>query len=91
MKKHSALLMFILSANSSLYSMQSSLDTNIDSILKIKPDINYYENLKYQEIKKYQKLKEKEIKSTYDFGFNIDINKEERTLDGIKIDIGTNF
>ena len=79
-----------------LYSVNSiqnhyPFESNIDSILKIKPQTKYYEDLKYQEIKKYQDLNDKEIKSDYEFNFNIDINKEERTIDGIKIDIGTHF
>ena len=64
----------------------------IESILKIKPEIKYDENLKYEEINKHkenQDLTEKYNK--YDFGFNIDINKELRTIESIKIDIGTNF
>lgn len=64
----------------------------IESILKIKPEIKYDENLKYEEINKYkenQDLTEKYNK--YDFGFDININKELRTIESIKIDIGTNF
>ena len=64
----------------------------IESILKIKPEIKYDENLKYEKINKYkenQDLTEKYNK--YDFGFNVDINKELRTIESIKIDIGTNF
>lgn len=64
----------------------------IESILKIKPEIKYDENLKYEEINKYkenQNLDEKYNK--YDFGFNLDINKELRTIESIKIDVGTNF
>ena len=67
------------------------MKTNIDSILKIKPEINYDENLKYQEINKYKESNDKEIKSNYDFGFYLDVNKEERTINSIKIDVGTNF
>ena len=58
---------------------------------KIKPEINYDENLKYQEINKYKESYDKEIKSNYDFGFYLDVNKEERTINSIKIDVGTNF
>ncbi|MBU0924111.1 hypothetical protein KKG81_04440 [bacterium] len=93
MKIHSSSLIFILTliTISSVYSKENNLETNIDSILKIKPEINYSENLKYQEINKYKESKNKEIKSHYDFGFNLDVNKEERTIEGIKIDVGTNF
>ena len=93
MKKYSSLLMYILIILYSVNSIQNHYPfvSNIDSILKIKPQTKYYEDLKYQEIKKYQDLNDKEIKSDYEFNFNIDINKEERTIDGIKIDIGTHF
>lgn len=75
---------------SSLYSEEIK-EKNIESILKLKPLIKYDENLKYQEINKYKKNEEIKKKSNYDFGVDVDINKEERTIDGIKIDIGTNF
>ena len=95
MKKYSISSIFVLSflTNLSLHAMDDFInqETNIDSILKIKPQTKYYEDLKYQEIGKYQDLNDKEIKSDYEFNFNIDINKEERTIDGIKIDIGTHF
>ena len=93
MKTHSSLLIFILTliASSCAYSEEKTLETNIDSILKIKPEIKYNENLKYQDINKYKESKNKDIESNYDFGFNLDVNKEERAIDSIKIDIGTNF
>ena len=93
MKKKSTSLLFILTfiTFSCLYAKEKKLETNVDSILKIKPEIKYNENLKYQEINKYQEIKNNELKSNYDFGFNLDINKEQRTIDSIKIDVGTNF
>ncbi|MDZ7817278.1 MAG: hypothetical protein U5K55_01130 [Aliarcobacter sp.] len=93
MKNNFISLLFILTliTISSAFSKENILETNIDSILKIKPEIKYDENLKYQEINKYNEVKSNEIKSNYDFGFNLDINKEKRTIDSIKIDIGTNF
>ena len=64
----------------------------IESILKIKPEIKYDENLKYEEINKYKENQDLSEKySNYNFGFDIDINKELRTIESIKIDIGTNF
>jgi hypothetical protein len=92
MEKHSASFIFILTflIITSLYSLEIK-ENNIDSILKIKPEIKYNENLKYQEINKYKDSKDKEIRSSYDFGINVDINKELRTIEGIKIDVGTNF
>ena len=92
MEKYSTSFIFILTflIIPSLYSLEIK-EKNIDSILKIKPEIIYDENLKYQEINKYQHAKDKEIKSNYDFGINVDINKELRTIEGLKIDVGTNF
>ena len=63
----------------------------IESILKIKPEIKYDENLKYEEINKYKEKDLTENISKYDFILNIDIKKELRTIESIKIDIGTNF
>ncbi|MDY0051464.1 MAG: hypothetical protein RBR65_02890 [Aliarcobacter sp.] len=95
MKKYSISSIFILTFLniSSLNAMDSFHDqeTNISSILKIKPEIKYDENLKYQEINKYTETKDKEIKSNYDFGVDVDVNRELRTLDSFKIDVGTNF
>ena len=39
----------------------------IKSIIKIKPEINYNENIKYEKIPEY-KLEEKETKNKFDFG-----------------------
>ena len=95
MKKYSISSIFILFLlnNLSLYAMDHFInqETNIDSILKIKPPIKYNENLKYQEINKYSESKNKDTKSTYDFGVDVDVNKELRTIDSLKLDIGTNF
>jgi hypothetical protein len=93
MKKYSTSFLFIFTFITicSAYSKENHMKTNIDSILKIKPEINYDENLKYQEINKYKESYDKEIKSNYDFGFYLDVNKEERTINSIKIDVGTNF
>ena len=62
----------------------------IKSIIKIKPEINYNENIKYEKIPEY-KLEEKETKNKFDFGFDIDINQEEKTIDYWKVDVKTNF
>lgn len=64
---------------------------DIESILKIKPDIKYDENLKYEEINKYSESKDNDIKLNYDFDIHVDYNKELKTIEGIKIDVGTNF
>lgn len=92
MGKYSTSFIFILTflIIPSLHSLEIK-DKSIDSILKIKPEIKYEENLKYQEINKYQNTKSEEMKSIYDFGINVDINKELRTIEGVKIDLGTNF
>ena len=95
MKKYTISSIFVLFflTNLSLYAMDDFInqETNIDSILKIKPPIKYNENLKYQEINKYSESKNKDTKSTYDFGVDVDVNKELRTIDSLKLDIGTNF
>ncbi len=65
---------------------------DIDSILKIKPIEKYDENYKYEDIDKYYIKKDYfGIKSDYDFDIRIDVNKEQRTFDGFKIDIGKKF
>lgn len=64
----------------------------IESVLKIKPQIKYDENIKYKEINKYkEKYYDEGIKFNYDFGIYLDVNKELMTIEGIKIDVGTNF
>ncbi len=62
----------------------------IESIIKIKPEINYNENIKYEKIPEY-KLEEKESKNKFDFGFDLNVNQEEKTIDYWKVDIKTNF
>ena len=62
----------------------------IESIIKIKPEINYNENIKYEKIPEY-KLEETQSKSNFDFGFDIEINQEEKTIDYWKVDVKTNF
>ena len=64
--------------------------SEIESIIKIKPEINYNENIKYEKIPEY-KLEETRSKSNFDFGFDIDINQEEKTIDYGKVDVKTNF
>ena len=92
MKKYSTSFLLVLTFlnGSSIYS-QEIKETNIESILKLKPPIKYDENLKYQEINKYIEPWGKNKKSNYDFGINVDINQELKTIEGIKIDVGTNF
>lgn len=95
MKKYSISSIFVLSflTNLSLHAMDDFInqELNIDSILKIKPPVKYYENLKYQEINKYNESKNKDAKSNYDFGVDVDVNKELMTIDSLKLDVGTNF
>jgi hypothetical protein len=95
MKKNSISSLFVLLILNTLssFAMDNYInkETNIDSILKIKPPIKYEENLKYQEINKYTESKSSDKKSNYDFGVNVDINKELRTIDALKLDVGTNF
>ena len=64
----------------------------VESILKIKPIEKYDENYKYEDVDKYHiKKDDLGIKSNYDFDIRLDINKELKTFDGFKIDIGTKF
>lgn len=69
----------------------SNLNGNeIESFLKIKPETNYEQNLRYENINKYKEKKEDE-KNDYDFGIDIDLNSELMTIEGFKIDIKTKF
>ena len=53
---------------------------------------NNYNIIKYEEINKYkEKYYDEGIKFNYDFGIYLDVNKELMTIEGIKIDVGTNF
>ena len=87
MKKVSFLLIFI----SSLILTNTVYAKQVKSVVIIKPEIKYDENIKYDEIKEFRKEEEKAYKEKYDFGFDMNINKEERTIDYWKIDIKTNF
>ena len=87
MKKVSFLLIFI----SSLILTNTVYAKQVKSVVIIKPEIKYDENIKYDEIKEFRKEEEKAYKKKYDFGFDMNINKEERTIDYWKIDIKTNF
>ena len=62
----------------------------IKSIVIIKPEIEYDENIKYEKIEEY-KIPEIVEKKKYDFGFDLDINKEEKTINYWKVDVKTNF
>lgn len=78
MKKTSFLLILIF----------NSLEAKpIESIIKLNPEIKYDENLRYEKIEEYKLNNEEEDKKDFDFGFNLDINKEEKTIDGIKFDL----
>ncbi|MFV7789460.1 hypothetical protein ACNSOP_04705 [Aliarcobacter lanthieri] len=80
----------ILFINISLFS--SLYAKNIESVLKLKPPIKYDLNLKYDEIFKFNDFELEEIKEEkYNFGLDIDINKELMTIDKLKFDIGTKF
>ncbi|MFA6741882.1 MAG: hypothetical protein WCR78_10385 [Arcobacteraceae bacterium] len=87
MKKVSFLLIFIssLTLTNAVYAKQ------VKSVVIIKPEIKYDENIKYEETKEFRKEEEKTYKEKYDFGFDMNINKEERTIDYWKVDLKTNF
>ena len=89
MKKKS----FLLIPTSLLILTNSIYAKEIESIVKIKPEIKYDENIKYEKIEDYRSFEEnKNInKNDFNFGIDVDINKEERTIDLLKIDVQTNF
>ncbi|MBY0541127.1 MAG: hypothetical protein K2P52_06925 [Campylobacterales bacterium] len=87
MKKVSFLLIFI----SSLILTNTVYAKQVKSVVIIKPEIKYDENIKYEETKEFRKEEEKTYKEKYDFGFDMNINKEERTIDYWKVDLKTNF
>lgn len=64
--------------------------SEIESILRIKPETKYEQSLKYENINKYEEKKEDE-KNNYDFGIDIDLNPELMTIEGFRIDIKTKF
>ena len=87
MKKIPFLLIFIslLTLTNIIYAKQ------VKSVVIIKPKIKYDENLKYEKIEEYKSNEEKVSVKEFDIGFDMNINKEERTIDYWKIDIKTNF
>ena len=87
MRKVSFLLIFI----SSLILTNIIYAKQVKSVVIIKPKIKYDENIRYEKTKEFIEEEEKEYKKKYDFGFDMNINKEERTIDYWKIDIKTNF
>ena len=87
MKINSFLLIFTFL----LITIDSSYAKEIESIVKIKPEIKYDENLKYEKIEEYKLTEEKVSVKDFDFGFDMNINREERTIDYWKIDVKTNF
>ncbi len=96
MKKNSFLFIFtfLLIQTNFIYAknIKSTVETKpkIKSIVIIKPEIEYNENIKYEKIEEY-KIPETIEKKKYDFGFDLDINKEERTINYWKVDVKTNF
>lgn len=87
MKINSFLLIFTFL----LITIDSSYAKEIESIVKIKPEIKYDENLKYEKIEEYKSPEDKVSVKDFDFGFDMNINREERTIDYWKIDVKTNF
>ena len=87
MKKIPFLLIFIslLTLTNIIYAKQ------VKSVVIIKPKIKYDENIRYEKTKEFIEEEEKAYKKKYDFGFDMNINREERTIDYWKIDVKTNF
>ncbi|MDD3055757.1 MAG: hypothetical protein PHE16_07715 [Aliarcobacter sp.] len=82
---------FLLIFTSLLILTNSAYAKKIESVVIIKPEIQYNENIKYENIENYKSYEEKKEKKKFNFGIDIDINKEERTIDLLKIDVQTNF
>ena len=96
MKKNSFLFIFtflLIQANF-IYAKDikstAKIKPEIKSIVIIKPEIIYDENIKYEKTEEY-KIPESLEKKKYDFGFDLDINKEEKTINYWKVDVKTNF
>lgn len=81
---------FFSSVTFACQNIKEKKSENKELILKLKPEIIYDENSKYEEPKIYDNTK-KEKKSNLDIDVNVDVNKEERTIDKLKLDMGTNF
>lgn len=82
MKKISFLLIFFLTA---------TYANSIKSVVIVKPETKYDENIKYEKTEEFIQEEKKVYKEKYDFGFDLNINKEERTIDYWKVDVKTNF
>ena len=87
MKINSFFLIFI----STIFIPSFIYAKEIESIVKIKPEIKYNENFKYEKIEEYKSPEEKDSVKKFDFDFDMNINKEEKTIDYWKIDVKTNF
>ena len=86
MKKNS----FLLILNSFIL-LTTTYAKDIKSVVIVKPEINYDENIKYEKTEEFIQKEEKAYKDKYDFGLDLNINKEERTIDYWKVDVKTNF
>ena len=75
----------------SIFMVKTLSAQELESILKIKPEVKYDENLKYENINKYKENENNEIKLNYDFDIHINYNQELKIIEGIKIDVGTKF
>ncbi|MDD2886242.1 MAG: hypothetical protein PHY66_00460 [Aliarcobacter sp.] len=85
MKKISFLLIF----NS--FVILTTYAKDIKSVVIVKPEMKYDENIKYEKTQEFTQEEKKAYKEKYDFGFDLNINKEERTIDYWKVDVKTNF
>lgn len=77
----------ILSANN----LVKKDNKEADVLLKLEQKNIYDENQKYNEVEKYDENSEIKKKPDLDIGVDVDVNKEEKTIDKFKIDIGKNF
>jgi divalent metal cation (Fe/Co/Zn/Cd) transporter len=81
---------FLLILNSFIL-LTTTYAKDIKSVVIVKPEINYDENIKYEKTEEFMREEKKAYKEKYDFGFDLNINKEERTIDYWKVDVKTNF
>lgn len=81
---------FLLILNSFIL-LTTTYAKDINSVVIVKPEIKYEENIKYEKTEEFIQKEEKAYKEKYDFGLDLNINKEERTIDYWKVDVKTNF
>lgn len=76
--------------NKKTKSKKTENNSKIESVLKINPPIKYHLHQKYDKTLQFESNKvEKE--DDYNFNLDVDIDRELKTIDKLKIDVGTKF